>query len=102
MMCDITAYRGDVVCELPSVLCDHYAVQYGGKVSRTAWPLEDAPSAFADTAVCEHHGGWHNGEGAQGGIVRDDAYGRLSHTRHAAFIATPPSATHTCPHYPTL
>src|SRR3546814_2053676 len=69
MMGDITAYRGDVVCELPSVLCDHYAVDYGGNVRSSALPLEDALSAFAENAVCDHHGGWENGEGAHGGIV---------------------------------
>ncbi|MCF8710410.1 MULTISPECIES: DUF6878 family protein [Sphingomonadaceae] len=86
MMGDITAYRGDVVCELPSVLCDHYAVDYGGNVRSSALPLEDALSAFAENAVCDHHGGWENGEGAHGGIVIDVASGRVTITHNARFI----------------
>src|SRR3546814_5929845 len=60
MMGDVTAYGGQSVRELPSVLCDHYAVDYGGNVRSSALQLEDALSSFAENAVCDHHGGWEN------------------------------------------
>lgn len=86
MMGDITAYRGDVVDELPSVLCDHYAVDYGGNVHSSALQLEDALSAFAENAVCDRHGGWENGEGAHGEIAIDVASGSVTITHNARFI----------------
>src|SRR3546814_17473047 len=102
MRVDITAYRGDVVCELPSVLCDHYAVDYGGNVRSSALPLEDALSAFAANAVCDHHGGWENVEGAHGGIVIDVASGRVPLTHNAQSIDYHPHETDLSSHLPLL
>ena len=86
MMGDVTAYGGQSVRELPSVLCDHYAVDYGGNVRSSALQLEDALSAFAENAVCDHHGGWENGEGAYGEIVIDVDSGGVTITHNARFI----------------
>jgi len=86
MMGDVTAYGGQSVRELPSVLCDHYAVDYGGNVRSSALQLEDALSSFAENAVCDHHGGWENGEGAYGEIVIDVASGGVTITHNARFI----------------
>ena len=86
MMGDVTAYGGQSVRELPSVLCDHYPVDYGGNVRSSALQLEDALSSFAENAVCDHHGGWENGEGAYGEIVIDVASGGVTITHNARFI----------------
>src|SRR3546814_18395295 len=83
MIGDVTAYGGQSVRELPSVLCDHYAVDYGGNVRSSALQLEDALSSFAENAVCAHHGGWENGEGAYGEIVIDVASGGVTITTNA-------------------
>src|SRR3546814_14258363 len=53
---------------------------------RRHFQLEDALSSFAENAVCDHHGGWENGEGAYGEIVIDVASGGVTITHNARFI----------------
>src|SRR3546814_5388753 len=71
-----------------SDLCssDLYAADYVGNVRSSALQLEDALSSFAENAVCDHHGGWENGEGAYGEIVIDVASGGVTITHNARFI----------------
>lgn len=83
---DVTAYAGDNTHDLPSVLCDHFAVEWGGDMSSRAIQLEDALSAFAENAASDHHNGWENGEGAWGTIEIDVASGAVRLTHNSRFV----------------
>jgi len=67
-------------------LCDHFALEYNGSVTTRTVDLEDALSAFAENAVCTHHCGWENGEGAHGIIGIDVASGSVTLTHNTRFI----------------
>ena len=85
-MGDVFAYRDDASAELPAILCDHFALEYNGSVTTRTIDLEDALSAFAENAVCTHHCGWENGEGAHGIIGIDVASGSVTLTHNTRFI----------------
>lgn len=83
---DVTAYAGDEPRDLPPVLCDHFAVEWGGDITSRAIQLEDALSAFAENAASDHHSGWENGEGAWGTIAIDVASGAVMLTHNSRFV----------------
>ncbi|QPI75520.1 DUF6878 family protein [Sphingobium sp. Cam5-1] len=83
---DVTAYAGDAVQDLPTILCDHFAVEWGGGITSRAIQLGDALSAFAENAASDHHSGWENGEGAWGTIEIDVASGAVTLTHNSRFI----------------
>ena len=83
---DVTAFAGEDTCDLPSVLCDHFSVEWGGDMASRAIQLEDALSAFAENAASDHHIGWENGEGAWGTIEIDVASGAVSLTHNSRFV----------------
>ncbi|WP_337847801.1 DUF6878 family protein [Sphingomonas sp.] len=83
---DVLAFAGDEATVLPAILCDHFALQYSGAVESRTMQLEDALSAFAENAVCDHHCGWENGEGAHGTITIDVATGTVNLTHNERFI----------------
>lgn len=83
---DVFAYRDDASAELPTILCDHFALEYNGSVTTRTIDLEDALSAFAENAVCTHHCGWENGEGAHGIVGIDVASGFVTLTHNTRFI----------------
>ncbi len=83
---DVFAFAGDTATDLPDIQCDHVALEYSGRISTQAMSLEDAVTAFADNAVCTHHSGWENGEGAHGTIEIDVASGAVTLTHNTRFI----------------
>ncbi|WP_323810729.1 DUF6878 family protein [Sphingobium baderi] len=83
---DVTAYAGNETRDLPSVLCDHFAVEWSGDMMIRAIQLEDALSAFAENAASDHHRGWENGEGAWGTIAIDVASGAVTLTHNSRFV----------------
>ena len=83
---EVLAFAGDAAAVLPAILCDHYALRYDGRVESRAMQLEDVLGAFAENAVCDHHNGWENGEGAHGTISIDVAGGTVSLTHNERFI----------------
>lgn len=83
---DVFAYRDDASAELPTILCDHFALEFNGSVTTRTIALEDALSAFAENAVCTHYCGWENGEGAHGIIGIDVASGSVTLTHNTRFI----------------
>jgi len=83
---EVSSYAGDEPTELPKILCDHYSLEYSGEVESRAVQLEDALSAFAENAVCAHHCGWENGDGAHGTITIDVATGAINLTHNMRFL----------------
>jgi len=83
---DVFAFAGEAAIDLPDIQCDHFALEYSGAVSSHIMRLEDALAAFAENAVCTHHCGWENGEGAHGIIAIDVASGAVSMTHNIRFI----------------
>ena len=83
---DVFAYREDASAQLPTILCDHFALEFNGSVTTRTIGLEDALAAFAENAVCAHHCGWENGEGAHGIIGVDVASGSVTLTHNTRFI----------------
>nr|WP_206517766.1 DUF6878 family protein [Sphingobium algorifonticola] len=85
-MCDVTAFVGEETAALPEILCDHHAADYQGTIASRAMNLEDALSAFAENAACDHHAGWENGEGAYGCVAIDVASGAVTLTHNDRYI----------------
>lgn len=83
---DVFAFVGDTATGFPAIRCDHIALEYSGRISTQTMALENALSAFAVNAVCTHHCGWENGEGAHGTIEIDVASGAVTLTHNTRFI----------------
>jgi hypothetical protein len=45
---DVFAYREDASAQLPTILCDHFALEFNGSVTTRTIGLEDALAAFAE------------------------------------------------------
>ena len=86
MVGDVVAFADEQAAELPAILCDHFSVEFNGEIESRPMQLEDALSTFAENAVCDHHYGWENGEGAHGTIMIDVATGAVTLTHNERFI----------------
>lgn len=83
---DVLAYSGNELADIPAIQCDHYSLDFKGEVHTRTMQLEDALSAFGENAVCDHHCGWENGEGAHGTIAIDVASATITLTHNERFI----------------